>query len=268
MLQLTQIDAQEIRVSVRIMDRIGSDYNTLGTYLLNDEHGDTMRTIQHDFKFTAKILDEVFHRWIKGQGQKDGKKMNTWETLVTCLKRSQLMALADEIQRVLHFCDEETLHMDDEECAREHMHEAPMEIKSFLKLQHLIPMLVTVVCVGAALCITLTDKHPTQVQQLTVRSDTDMETAALNFSQDGLGREELDSERKSIEEDCKDLTQEVQPGVREPEDAHPSTTEDPDAVPRLALAEESDNQQRQCRSDKEYKNKIQNSYTCMGTTQD
>ena len=159
MLQLTQLDAQEIRVSVQIMDRIGSDYNTLGTYLLNDEYGEIMRTIKRDYKFTAEILGEVFHRWIKGQGEKDGKKVNTWETLVTCLKRSQLMALADEIERVLHFCAEETLHMDDEECAREHMHEAPMEIKSFLRLQHLVPMLATIMCVGAALYYCSRRKH-------------------------------------------------------------------------------------------------------------
>ena len=160
MLQLTQLDAQEIGVSVRIMDRIGSDYNTLGTYLLNDEYGEIMRTIKRDYKFTEEILDEVFHRWIKGQGQKDGKKMNNWETLVACLKRSQLMALADEIERVLHFCAEKTLHIwDDEECVREHMHEAPMKIKSFLGLQHLVPMLATVMCVGAALCYCYRRKH-------------------------------------------------------------------------------------------------------------
>ena len=46
--QLTQLDVLEIGVSVRIMDRIGSDYHTLGTYFLNDEDGGMMRMIKHD----------------------------------------------------------------------------------------------------------------------------------------------------------------------------------------------------------------------------
>ena len=133
MLQLTQLDVLEIELSVRIMDSIGSDYHTLGTYLLNDENGGIMRKIKHDYKFTEEILDEVFHRWIKGQGQKDGKKMNTWETLVKYLEHSKLMTLADQIETVLRFCTNMTLHMDDEECVRELVHEAPMENKSFLQ---------------------------------------------------------------------------------------------------------------------------------------
>ena len=148
MLQLTQLDAQEIRVSVRIMDRIGSEYNTLGTYLLNDEYGEIMRTIKRDYKFTAEILDEVFHRWIKGQGQKDGKKTNTWEMLVEYLKISKLISLAEDIEKILQFCV--SIHLNDDECAYEHgegIHGALMETKS---LQYLGPMLATIVCVGVA----------------------------------------------------------------------------------------------------------------------
>ena len=153
MLQLTQLVILEIGVSIRIMDRIGRDYDTLGTYLLNDEDGGIMRTIEHDKnKVTGKILNEVFHRWVKGQGQRNGKNRNTWETLVKCLKHSKLMALADEIETVLNFCTEKTLHIDDEECVQEHMHEARMETKSFL--QPLISMFVAVIVgSGAALII-------------------------------------------------------------------------------------------------------------------
>ena len=151
MLQLNRLDVPEKEVSVWIMDKIGSRYNTLGTYLLNDKDGGIMQTIERDYKFTEKILGEVFHRWIEGQGQKDGEKTNTWEMLVKYLKHAKLMALADEIEFVLQFCTDKTMHMDDEECVhgyREHMHETPMETKSFL--QHFgISMLVTVI-VGAA----------------------------------------------------------------------------------------------------------------------
>ena len=151
MLQLTQLDVLEIGVSIRIMDRIGSDYDTLGTHLLNDEDGGIMRTIEHDKnKVTGKILNEVFHRWIKGQGQKNGKKTNTWEMLVKYLKHVKLMALADEIEAVLQFCTEKTMHLNDEECAHEYgerMHEALIETKS---LQYLISMLAAVI-IGAAI---------------------------------------------------------------------------------------------------------------------
>ena len=112
-----------------------------------------MRTIERDHKYTEKILGEVFYRWIKGQGQKDGMKTNTWGMLVKYLQRAKLMALADEIESVLEFCAEKTMHMDDKECVHEygeHRHEAPMvEDKSIL--QHLgISMLVAVIIAGAA----------------------------------------------------------------------------------------------------------------------
>ena len=106
-----------------------------------------MRTIEHDCnKITAKILDEVFHHWIKGQGQKDGKKTNTWKMLVKYLKHAELITLADEIESVLQFCAEKTAHVDDDECNHEygeHEHDMPLEIKS--TLQYLISMLAVVI---------------------------------------------------------------------------------------------------------------------------
>ena len=153
MLQLTQLDVQEINVSVRIMERIGKDYYCLGTYLLNDKHGGIMQTIEHDNKAVSeKILNEVFHRWIKGQGQKSGpgKKTNTWEMLVKYLKDCKLITLADDIERVLQFCTEKSMHLNDEECAHEfgehNIHETIMENKS---LQFLISILLPVIVVGA-----------------------------------------------------------------------------------------------------------------------
>ena len=150
--QLTLLDVPEIGVSIRIMDKIGSDYHTLGTYLLNDDDGGTMKMITHDHKFTNEILEEIFYRWIKGQGQKDGKKTNTWEALIKYLKHSKFMALADEIEAVLHFCTDMTLRMDHEECQG---HMILMETKSLIRLlQKLAPVLVAVI-VGAAVIIIL-----------------------------------------------------------------------------------------------------------------
>ena len=149
MRQLTLLDIPEKGVSIRIMDKIGSDYHTLGTYLLNDDDGGTMKEITHDHKLTKEILNEIFHRWINGQGQKDGKKTNTWKALIKYLKHSKFMALADEIETVLHFCTNMTLHMDHEECQDQ------MILKETKRLlQKLAPALVAVIA-GAAIIIIL-----------------------------------------------------------------------------------------------------------------
>ena len=143
MSQLNLLDVPEIGVSIWIMDKIGSDYHTLGTYLLNDDDGGKMKEIIDDHKLTKKILKEIFYRWINEQGQKDGKKTNTWKALIKYLKHSKFMALADEIEIVLHFCTNVTLHMDHEECQDLH-----------IILKKLAPALVAVI-VGAAVIILL-----------------------------------------------------------------------------------------------------------------
>ena len=150
--ELTLLDVLEIGVSILIMDKIGSNYHDLGTFLLNDDDGSTMQTITNDHKFTNEILKDIFYRWIKEQGQKDGKKINTWEALIKYLKHSKFMTLADEIEAVLHFCTNMTLHMDHEEC-QDHM--ILMETKSLIRLlQKPAPVLVAVI-VGAAVIIIL-----------------------------------------------------------------------------------------------------------------
>ena len=141
MQQLTLLDIPEKRLSIRIMDRIGSNYNTLGTFLLDDNDGGILRMIEHDHKFAEKIVREIFYRWIKEQGEKNRLNTNTWEMLVKYLRISRLLTLANEIENVLSFCTE---HVDNEECAREQMYEGmSLETKPFL--QYLIPMLAPVV---------------------------------------------------------------------------------------------------------------------------
>lgn len=101
------------------MDTIGCDYYILGTYLLNDEDGSTIKTIKHDHRWTADILGEIFHRWIGGRQTKCGKKTNTWEKLVEYLRYARLMVLADDIEFVLRFCSEMAVRID-EECILEY----------------------------------------------------------------------------------------------------------------------------------------------------
>ena len=146
--QLTVLDVPERGVFVRIMDKIGKNYDTLGPYLLDDDDGSIMDTITHDYRFAREILGEIFRRWMRRQPLRSGDKTNTWEMLVKYLKYSELMALADEIESVLQFC---AVHVDDEECVHgygERKHEAPMvETTSFLQL--LISMLAAVSVVAA-----------------------------------------------------------------------------------------------------------------------
>ena len=119
--QLTQLDVPEKGYSIRIMDTIGRDYHTLGIYLLNDKDGGIIKTIEHDYRLTANILGEIFHRLIREHQMRNGKKTNTWEKLVEYLRDATLMALADEIETVLRFCSEVTMRMDNsEECEIEY----------------------------------------------------------------------------------------------------------------------------------------------------
>ena len=122
---LTQLDVPEKGISIRIMDMIGSNYHTLGTDLLNDTDGGKIETIKHDHKLTADILRKIFNRWIK-----EHQMTNTWEKLVEYLEYARLQALAEEIEKVLQFCSEITMHMDnDEECAIDynHKYEVPLQ---------------------------------------------------------------------------------------------------------------------------------------------
>jgi hypothetical protein len=116
--QLTQLDVPEKGVSIRIMDRIGSHYHTLGIYLLDDEDGGKIKTIEYDRRWTANILGEIFHCWITGHQIRDA---NTWEKLVEYLGYAKLTVLAKEIDDVLRFCSEITMRMDNsEECTLEY----------------------------------------------------------------------------------------------------------------------------------------------------
>ena len=80
------------------------DYNSVGTCLLNDNDGATMKRIERDRRYTDDIVGEVFDQWIRLEYQAGEENSNTWRTLVKCLRSVQINALADEIDRVLQFC--------------------------------------------------------------------------------------------------------------------------------------------------------------------
>ena len=104
---MIQLDVPDLGLSIRIKDRI-SKYRTVGTFLLNDDQGLIMNRIMENHNRVEERIDEMFERWINGQGQ---KKSNTWGTLVTSLKYAEENYLADEIERILKYCEEAQKYM-------------------------------------------------------------------------------------------------------------------------------------------------------------
>ena len=82
------------------MQDIGINYDTVGTFLLDDKYGTIIASIKEDKQEIHKILREIFFRWI------NLGKTSTWGTLVDFLRASELRALADHIETVIHFCAE------------------------------------------------------------------------------------------------------------------------------------------------------------------
>ena len=102
------IDLTDRSVSLNIMGRI-NDYDILGVFLLNDNDGSIVERIKQDKKVTSKIVFEIFRRWLKGEGQKNGNTTpnRTWERLVYYLRQIENIALAEDIESILQACTEE-----------------------------------------------------------------------------------------------------------------------------------------------------------------
>ena len=93
------------RHSVRIIKRIGNQYSELGTYLLNDEFGVLLPTIETGANRQVKAINyEIFRRWINGEGIKDVN----WKTLVHALRvQPELNNLANDIVAALEAHDKD-----------------------------------------------------------------------------------------------------------------------------------------------------------------
>ena len=111
--QLMLLDVPDLELSLRIKDSI-FDYDTLGTFLLNDETGVVLQRISQDYRFSKQIIDEIFDRWIRGEGQIGILKLNTWDMLVKYLKYAKLMVLADELESILQYCTHKGMHSEKE----------------------------------------------------------------------------------------------------------------------------------------------------------
>ena len=117
--QLIQLDVPDLGVSIRIKDGIG-DYDTLGVFLLHDDTGIILHRIKNDFKRSSEILDELFNRWIRGEGQVGRERSNTWRMLIKYLQIAKLLVLAEEIESVLQYCAEKSLKSD-KNCLENHV---------------------------------------------------------------------------------------------------------------------------------------------------
>ena len=83
---------------INIPLQIGTDYRTFGTFLLVDDSGTIVSGIEMAMMSDAERINEaILMRWIGGKG----KQPLTWDTLVTCLRDSELKTLAIDIEKVL-----------------------------------------------------------------------------------------------------------------------------------------------------------------------
>ena len=83
---------------VDVIARIGPKYQEFGTFLLNDEDGSIVDSIEMKFREEPyRINREILKRWLQGHG----KGPVTYATLVRVLKRIELGVLAQTIETAL-----------------------------------------------------------------------------------------------------------------------------------------------------------------------
>ena len=84
--------------AIKVMQRMTSQYRSLGINLLNDEYGViTKSIITADRNQPEDIVHTVLSRWLQGEG----REPRNWATLITVLCEIELTTLADDIQNNL-----------------------------------------------------------------------------------------------------------------------------------------------------------------------
>ena len=77
---------------------VGPDYEKFGTLLLEDNKGNKVDSIAKSKHYIpVNITVEILKQWLQGKG----RKPVTWQTLVKCLRDTNLNALADDIESPL-----------------------------------------------------------------------------------------------------------------------------------------------------------------------
>ena len=145
------MDVPDLHLSIRIKDRI-SDYVTVGTFLLNDDQGVIMDEILDDHKNAKERKHELFKRWIRGEGQKGREKSNTWGMLVKSLKFAEENDLADKIESVIEFCEDQNVHRDKKCKSGNAQHNVMQEKATETVLNSVVIVCVTII-LGAAVTV-------------------------------------------------------------------------------------------------------------------
>ena len=84
--------------NVNVMECIGTNYEILGTLLLNDNTGAITAAIVDECRRNAfRINYQILQQWIQGRG----RQPVTWDTLVGVLRSIKLSELASTIENVL-----------------------------------------------------------------------------------------------------------------------------------------------------------------------
>ena len=82
---------------IDIAERIATDYKRFGTHLLKDSDGSKVRIIEMKHQDPVDITVEILEQWLQGRG----RMPITWQTLVQCLRDTELNVLADNIESTL-----------------------------------------------------------------------------------------------------------------------------------------------------------------------
>ena len=83
---------------IDIAAKIGTDYELFGTFLLQDNDGNKVKTIERsEHDDPLRITVEILRQWLQG----NGKLPVSWETLVQCLRNSNLNVISDSIETSL-----------------------------------------------------------------------------------------------------------------------------------------------------------------------
>ena len=77
-----------------VVEAIGTNYLSLGTFLLKDDTGCLIDAIEHDCRQTHRITRKVLMERLAGKGESA-----TWKTLCTTLRDCKFNDLADKIQQ-------------------------------------------------------------------------------------------------------------------------------------------------------------------------
>ena len=83
---------------IDIAVKIGTDYELFGTFLLQDNDGNKVKSIERSERGDPlRITVEILRQWLQG----NGKLPVSWQTLVQCLRNSNLNVISDSIETSL-----------------------------------------------------------------------------------------------------------------------------------------------------------------------